>query len=82
MCPVYAYNTAITVSVRSVKTLFALSKHCFIIFSNLFATIIIKLSLNDSKTHFIILGSNDAITFDDHRMHSVTEVRYVGAFIA
>jgi hypothetical protein len=84
-CVLYADDTAIVVSAESVITLLNLSQHYFTLFSNWFAAN--KLSLNDSKTHFVIFGLSknihdcDSIVFDRHTVKRVHELRYLGIVI-
>jgi hypothetical protein len=96
-CVLYADDTVIVVSAKSIIDVFITASHFFGMFSKWFA--LNKLCLNDSKTHFLIFGFNEtcdynalrfdnhescdynALRFDNHTVKRVNEVRYLGVVI-
>ena len=81
----YADDTVIILSAKSIVELYTCAAYYFALYSKWFS--INRLCLNDSKTHFMIFGLNDvhenlaSTKFDNHVVHRVNEVRYLGIII-
>jgi len=82
-CVLYADDTVIIVSGKTMYGLHLLAQYYFSLFSRWFA--LNNLCLNDSKTHFVIFGYNDnkynVLMFDNHIVQRVSNVRYLGIII-
>ena len=84
-CVLYADLTVIILSAKSIVELYTRAAYYFALYSKWFS--ISRLCLNDSKTHFMIFGLNDVhknpapTKFDNHVVHIVNEVRYLGIII-
>ena len=80
----YANDTVIILSAKSIVEWYTHAVNYFALYSKWFS--INRLCLNDSKTHFMILGLNNvnenqaSIKFDNH-VHRVNEVHYLGIII-